>query len=92
MGCMGSLMLAMVTRVTCGQSGRPSPLIADNLLWGMFLLLQAATLLRIAAAVSDWPGQALLTSAALLWTVLILTWGGRYGPWFGRPSTTPPRR
>lgn len=91
MGCLGSLMLAMVTRVTCGHSGRPLPLVADDLVWGMFLLLQAATLLRIAATVPDWPGQALLTAAALLWAGLILTWGGRYGAWYGRPSTDPLR-
>lgn len=87
MGCLGSLMLAMVTRVTCGHTGRPLPLVADDLVWGVFLVLQAATLLRIAATVPDWPGQALLTAAALLWAGLILTWGGRYGAWYGRAST-----
>jgi uncharacterized protein involved in response to NO len=87
MGCLGSLMLAMVTRVTCGHTGRPMPLVADGLVWGIFLLLQAAALLRIAATVPDWPAQALLTAAALLWAGLILTWGGRYGSWYGRPST-----
>ena len=46
MGCLGSLMLAMVTRVSCGHSGRP--LVADNLVWSLFWLLQAAVLLRIA--------------------------------------------
>lgn len=92
MGCLGSLMLAMVTRVTCGHTGRPLPLVADNLVWGMFLLLQAAALLRIAATVPNWPGQALLTAAALLWAGLTLTWGGRYGAWYGRPSADPLRR
>lgn len=92
MGCLGSLMLAMVTRVTCGHTGRPVPLVADNLVWGVFLLLQVATLLRIAATVAGWPGQALLTAAALLWAGLILTWGGRYAAWYGRPSTDPLRR
>ncbi len=91
MGCLGSLMLAMVTRVTCGHTGRPAPVVADNLVWSMFLLLQVATLLRIAATVPDWPGQPLLTIAALLWSGLTLIWGGRYGAWYGRPSTRPPR-
>ena len=48
MGCLGSLMLAMVTRVSCGHSGRA--LVADNLVWGLFWGLQLATLLRIAGA------------------------------------------
>jgi uncharacterized protein involved in response to NO len=89
MGCLGSLMLAMVTRVTIGHSGRRLPTVADDLVWGIFLLLQCATLLRIAAAVPEWPGQTLLTAAALLWAVLMLTWGGRYAAWYGRPSTEP---
>jgi uncharacterized protein involved in response to NO len=92
MGCLGSLMLAMVSRVTCAHTGRPAPVVADNLVWSMFLLLQVATLLRIAATVPDWPGQPLLTIAALLWSGLTLIWGGRYGAWYGRPSTSPLRR
>ena len=83
MGALGSLMLAMVTRVSCGHSGRP--LVADNLVWGLFWLLQLATLLRIAATVPAWPGQTLLTAAALLWGALTLTWSVRYGSWYGRP-------
>lgn len=87
MGCLGSLMLAMVSRVTCGHAGRPVPQVADNLVWSMFLLLQAATLLRIAATVGGWAGQPLLTIAALLWSGLTLIWGGRYGAWYGRAGT-----
>jgi uncharacterized protein involved in response to NO len=81
-GCLGSLMLAMVTRVSCGHSGRP--LVADNLVWTLFLLLQAVAVLRIAAAVPAWPGQGLLAAAALLWAGLVLAWGCRYGSWYGR--------
>lgn len=83
MGCLGSLMLAMVTRVSCGHSGRP--LVADNLVWGLFWLLQFTTLLRICAAVPAWPGQTLLTATALLWSAVMLTWGIRCGSWYGRP-------
>ena len=81
-GCLGSLMMAMVTRVSCGHSGRP--LVADNLVWALFWLLQAAAVLRIAAAVPNWPAQALLAAAALLWAGLMLVWGCRYGSWYGR--------
>lgn len=83
MGCLGSLMLAMVTRVTCGQRGRA--VVADNAVWALFWLLQAVTLMRIAATVPGWPVQALLTAAALLWAGLMLIWGIRYGSWYGRP-------
>lgn len=89
MGCLGSLMLAMVTRVTCGHSGGRQPVVADRLVWGMFLLLQGATMLRIAATVPAWPGQGLLTAAALVWACLMLLWGGRYVNWYGRPSPDP---
>ncbi len=83
MGCLGSLMLAMVTRVTCGQRGHP--VVADNAVWALFWLLQAVTLMRIAATVPGWPVQGLLTAAALLWAGLMLIWGIRYGSWYGRP-------
>ena len=83
MGCLGSLMLAMVTRVSCGHSGRP--LVADNLVWGLFWLLQVATLLRIAGAVPGGSTQTLLTATALVWTLVMLTWAIRYGSWYGRP-------
>ena len=82
MGCLGSLMVAMVTRVSCGHSGRP--LVADNPVWALFWLLQAATVLRVAAAVPAWPGQPLLLAASLLWAGVMLVWGFRYGSWYGR--------
>jgi uncharacterized protein involved in response to NO len=82
MGCLGSLMLAMVTRVSCGHSGRP--LVADNLMWALFWLLQAATLLRIAAAVPQAHFSLLAAGAAGLWAVVMSVWGFRYGSWYGR--------
>ena len=83
MGCLGSLMLAMVTRVSCGHSGRS--LVADNLVWALFWTLQAAVLVRIAAAIGAAPVQALLVVAALAWCGVMLAWGARYGSWWGRP-------
>lgn len=82
MGCLGTLMLAMVSRVSCGHSGRPN--VADNFLWSLFLLLQVAVGLRIAAAA--WPAhmQALLTMTAVLWACIMLAWGIRHGIWYGR--------
>lgn len=82
MGCLASLMLAMVTRVSCGHSGRA--LVADNLVWGLFWLLQLATVLRIAAAAHVALGHWLLLPAALLWVGVMLAWGVRLGSWYGR--------
>lgn len=85
MGCLASLMLAMVTRVSCGHSGRA--LVADRIAWTLFWLLQAATVLRVAAAVPGFFGVAwawLLPVAAALWAGIMLVWGTRLGAWYGR--------
>lgn len=82
MGCLASLMLAMVTRVSCGHSGRA--LVADGLVWTLFWLLQLATVLRIAAAANAAWGYWLLLPAALLWAGIMLVWGARLGSWYGR--------
>lgn len=83
MGCLASLMLAMVSRVSCGHGGRP--LVADGPLWLLFCVLQGATVARIgAAAAPGWAGW-LLPLAALLWAGTMAAWGLRLGSWYGRP-------
>ena len=82
MGCLGSLMLTMVTRVSCGHSGRAAQ--ADATVWTLFWVLQAATLLRIAASVQGSWAVSLLLPTALLWCGIMLVWGSRLLPWFGR--------
>lgn len=82
MGCLASLMMAMVTRVSCGHSGRA--LVADRLVWSLFWLLQAATLLRLAAATQAALAVWLLLPAALLWAGLMAVWGLRQAGWYGR--------
>lgn len=83
MGSLGSLMLAMVTRVSCGHSGRA--LVADNMAWSLFWLLQAATLVRLGAAAQGSFTAWLLLAAALLWSIATVVWGVRLGNWYGRP-------
>lgn len=84
MGFLGSLMLAMVTRVSCGHGGRA--LMADRLSWGAFLLLQLATLLRIAAALAPPDRMGALTAVtAGLWLLAVGPWGLRLLGWYGRP-------
>ena len=82
MGCLASLMLAMVTRVSCGYAGRAQA--ADCTVWTLFWLLQMATVVRLLAV---WPSalsQGLLLLAALLWAGLMGVWAMRLGTWYGR--------
>lgn len=84
MGCLASLMLAMVTRVSCGHSGRA--LVADHTAWTLFWLLQVATVLRIAVEVPGFFGIAwvwVLPVAAFLWAATMGVWGVRLGRWYG---------
>lgn len=82
MGFLGSLILAMVTRVTAGHSGRP--LVAGRLAWGLFLLLQVTVIVRLLAAVRGVP-LAWTLAAALLWAAIVTVWGLRFASWYGRP-------
>lgn len=82
MGFLGSLLLAMVTRVSCGHSGRP--LVADTLVWTLFWGLQLATVLRAAASIPGATSHWLLL-VALMWLMVMLAWGGRLLKWYGLP-------
>ena len=82
MGCLASLMLAMVTRVSAGHSGRA--LVADGAVWTLFCGLQTATVVRILAAWSGAHGAWLLLLTALAWFCLMTLWGGRLVSWYGR--------
>ena len=84
MGFLGSVLLAMVTRVSSGHSGRS--LVADHFVWGLFGLLQVATVLRIASALEHTTGW-LTLAAATSWLVVMLLWGGRLAIWYGQPRT-----
>ena len=83
MGFFGGMLMAMVTRVTLGHSGRPLALDATN--WRLFLLVQAATVLRIASEflppATGWLGLA----AALLWLAAFGAWSARQLPVYFRP-------
>lgn len=82
MGCLGSLILAMVSRVAAGHSGRP--LEAGPLIWGLFLLLQATAVVRVVAALPISAMATLLTLAALSWLAIMAVWGLRLLGWWGR--------
>ena len=74
LGMGASLIIAMVTRVTQGHSGRPlvMPLVA----WIAFLAVQAAAVVRIIAAMD---GEVLsrLLAAALIFAAGVLPWALR---------------
>lgn len=83
MGYLGATLIAMITRVTAGHSGRP--LAADNVVWALYLVLQTAAVLRVVAAL--WPALpfALTVVAATGWALACAGWAWRYGGWLGRP-------
>ncbi|WP_310649436.1 NnrS family protein [Thermomonas sp. S9] len=70
-GFFGSLLVAMVTRVTQGHSGRPLAMPAAG--WFAFALLQLVALVRIAAEIAPdtYAWQAI---AAAGWLLAFLPW------------------
>ncbi len=77
MGFMGSIMLAMLSRMSAMQVG--VNVVVDAWLWRLFLLLQLAVACRVAgAASSTW-----LALAATLWAGVWCAWLARYGRWLG---------
>lgn len=64
LGFFLSMALGMATRVSCGHSGRPVE--ASPLVWALFWVLQAGTVLRIAADLVPAGAGLALTLAALV--------------------------
>ncbi|MDE2594164.1 MAG: NnrS family protein [Burkholderiales bacterium] len=83
MGFLGSILLAMATRVSCGHSGRT--LTADNIAWALYGVLQLAVVARMGAAVLPQYAGGILVVAALLWLIATGGWALRYGRWYGVP-------
>lgn len=73
-GLAGSLVVAMVTRVTQGHSGRPLTMPATG--WVAFIAMQATTILRL---IANFAGEdlALLSVSALCLFAGLLPWGLR---------------
>ena len=81
-GLCGSLLVAMVTRVTHGHSGRP--LAMSMVAWNAFAGLQLATGLRLAAALQLENG-ALLLAAATMFLLGLAPWCLRHAAIYLRP-------
>lgn len=81
MGFLGSTLITMGARISCGHGGRSQT--ADDVLWRLFWILQLAAVLRIAASLHG--GSGLLAAAARAWAASCAAWALRYLRWYGRP-------
>jgi uncharacterized protein involved in response to NO len=84
-GFMTSLLIAMVTRVTLGHSGRS--LVMSRAVLGCFLLVQGSAVTRVAAEIIG-PGAyypATLTLSLALWLTGVITWTILMKPTYLRP-------
>jgi uncharacterized protein involved in response to NO len=92
-GFLGSTMLAMLSRFACVQAGRA--VVADGLLWGLFLLLQVAAVARVGgplmAVGPSAGGRVAMGLAASIWATVWLAWLVRYG-FVPRPRAVPAKR
>ncbi|MBU8975774.1 NnrS family protein [Lysobacter sp. MMG2] len=75
-GFFGSLLVAMVTRVTQGHSGRP--LVMYAVAWFAFVAVQVVALMRVMAEVMP-DAYAWHVAAAIGWLLAFLPWVGRLG-------------
>jgi uncharacterized protein involved in response to NO len=83
MGFLGGMLFAMATRVICGHGGLA--LVADDFVWTLFWLLQAATLLRLASPLWSAASGAMTAAAATVWTLVWVTWAVRFLPVLLKP-------
>lgn len=81
-GFFGSVLVAMVTRVTQGHSGRA--LVMPGVAWYAFVAVQAVAALRVAAEVLPDAG-AWQAVAALGWLAALAPWVARLGGIYLRP-------
>lgn len=81
LGFMSTMLVAFVSRVSFGHSGRA--LQAKPILWALYLVLHVAALLRVFASVQ--PNPSLLHISASLWLIGFIAWGGMMLPIYLRP-------
>ncbi len=75
-GFFGSVLVAMVTRVTQGHSGRS--LVMPKVAWFAFIALQWVAIVRVSAELAP-DSMAWQAVAALGWLVALLPWVARLG-------------
>jgi uncharacterized protein involved in response to NO len=86
-GFFGGMLVAMVTRVTMGHSGRP--LQMDRLTLGCFIGIQAAAVTRVGSEVATAPAaiQWLLLCSVAAWLAAFAVWAARNGPIYLAPRS-----
>jgi uncharacterized protein involved in response to NO len=75
-GFFGSVLIAMVTRVTQGHSGRP--MVMPGVAWYAFWAIQAVAVVRVFAEVMP-DGPAWQAAAAVGWLLAFVPWVARIG-------------
>jgi uncharacterized protein involved in response to NO len=83
-GFFGSVLVAMVTRVTQGHSGRP--LVLPAAAWFAFVAIQIVAVMRVVAELSS-NGAAWQAAAALGWLLAFTPWVARIGRIYLSPRT-----
>ncbi|MCP4002623.1 MAG: NnrS family protein [bacterium] len=76
-GAIGSMILAMTTRVSLGHTGRPLQLPTGGI--GIYVLVHVGALVRVSAALAPSIGPTLLLVGALLWSAAFLLFAALYG-------------
>jgi uncharacterized protein involved in response to NO len=76
-GAIGTMVLAMMTRVSRGHTGRP--LKADRTTVAIYVAIIAAGTTRVAAAFAGSLAMSMLSVSALLWVAAFLLFGLNYG-------------
>ena len=86
-GAVGVMTLAMMTRATRGHSGRPR--IADGWTLAIYLLVNAAAVVRVSVGFGGPGGLVLLAASGVLWSAAYGGFALAYGPmllgWRARP-------
>lgn len=82
-GVMGTMVLAIMTRVARGHTGRP--LVAGGVTIAIYTLISAAALARVAAPFLPAASIVLLTASAILWAASFVTFLAAYGLMFVHP-------
>jgi uncharacterized protein involved in response to NO len=85
-GAIGTMILAVMTRVTRGHTGRP--LEADRTTVWIYALVSLSALVRVIAAFSAAWIMPLLETSALLWIAAFLLFTLVYGPYLLQPRTS----
>jgi uncharacterized protein involved in response to NO len=70
LGFMATMLVAFVSRVSFGHSGRP--LVVSNSLWVLYLALHLAAAMRVLASVLFMP--VLISYSATAWLLLLGSW------------------